>query len=58
MELFIDMELNVLPRAISWMGRNDAGHSLLYRFVHSMPSLFDSDSRNVKVSGAKQKCHV
>ena len=55
MELFLDMELNVLPHAISWMGRNDVGRSLLYRFVSSMPALFDSDSRKVKAAGNKRK---
>jgi hypothetical protein len=42
---FVDMELNELPQAISWLGRNDAGFSLLYKLCRSVPTLFDSESK-------------
>ena len=43
-EEFLDMELNMIPHVIAWMGMDDFGLSLLYNFTHSMPSLFDSES--------------
>jgi hypothetical protein len=33
MQPFINMDLKVLPHAISWMARNEHGSSLLYQFV-------------------------
>ena len=30
-EEFVDRKLNILPHAMGWIGRNDTGHSLLYR---------------------------
>ena len=56
MEEFVDMELNVLPHVIAWTGRDNHGFSLLYCIVHSMPSLFDPDSKAAKLAaGAKRK---
>ena len=37
----VDMELNELPHAIEWSGRNEAGLSLLYRLLRSVPFLFE-----------------
>jgi hypothetical protein len=42
---FTVMELNVLPNAISWMGRDCGISDLLFAFVRSMPSLCDTKSR-------------
>ena len=38
-QAFVGMELNVLPQALSWAGRDDDGHSLLYELVRGMPSM-------------------
>jgi len=37
----VDMELNELPLAIEWSGRNEAGLSLLYRLLRSVPFVFE-----------------
>ena len=47
----VDMEMNVLPQAMSWMCREDyTGQSLLYNFVRSMPTIFDSKSMQVRTA--------
>jgi len=43
-EELVDMELNMIPHVIAWMGMDDSGLSLLCNFARSMPSLFDSES--------------
>jgi len=53
-EEFVVMELEVLPRAIAWIGRDDTGHSLLYKLFQTMPTLFDTD-RKAKATGTKRK---
>jgi len=53
-EEFVDIELEVLPHAIAWVGRDDTGHSLLYTLFQTMPTLFDTD-RKAKGVGAKRK---
>jgi len=53
-EEFLDMELNMIPHVIAWMGMDDSGLSLLYNFTHSMPSLFDSESMKVEVRKRKR----
>ena len=52
-DAFIEMELEMIPRAISWMCRDDAGLSLLYQLVRSMPSLFESENKDEQ--GPKRK---
>ena len=44
-EPFVGMDLNVLPHAIAWMGRDGADEvdEHLYGFLRIMPSLFDVD---------------
>jgi len=38
----VGMELNVMPSAITWIGRDDMGCSLMFELVRTMPSmLFD-----------------
>ena len=44
-ETFVDMELEVLPSAIAWIGSNDVGISLLYCLAKNLPCLFDSDGK-------------
>lgn len=46
----VDMEMNVLPRVMSWICRDYTGLSLLYSFVRGMPSLFDSESMQVRAA--------
>jgi len=49
-KMFVDMELEVLPSAIVWIGRDFTGLSLLYHLFKSMPTLFD---KNSKAAGSK-----
>ena len=37
---FLDMDVEVLPRAIAWIGRDATGQSLLFKLVQSMPTCF------------------
>jgi len=53
-EEFVDMEWGELPQALAWVGRNDTGHSLLYKMCQSMPVLFDTESK-AKTTGRKRK---
>lgn len=57
---FLDMELNVLPLAIAWMGIDYIGqaHSLLYEFVQCMPALFDPNSKKASGKVVKKKRKV
>ena len=52
---FVNMELTELPQAISWVGRNDTGTSLLYKICQSVPTLFDSESKAKAAEGRKRK---
>ena len=52
---FVDMEWQVLPHAMAWIGRDDVGLSLLYRFVQGMPDLFDRGSKLNNAGGMKRK---
>ena len=63
---FLDMELQVLPAAIAWIGRhppmgwgstNVSGLSLMYNLTRRLPDLFDSNTAQKKSSAAKKK-HV
>ena len=37
---FLDMDMEVLPHAIAWIGRDGTGQSLLFKLVQSMPTCF------------------
>ena len=52
---FVDMELNVLPHALTWIGRDLTGNSLLYRVIQNIPSLFDSDAKAKMLREKKRK---
>lgn len=52
-DAFIDMEQNELPSAISWLGRDELGLSVLYKLCKSLPDLFESKT-NVKVKKTKR----
>ena len=55
-EDFVDMDVYVMPHAISWIGRDRALHSLLYNVVRGMPTLFDSDAKaKAAAAGIKRK---
>jgi hypothetical protein len=43
-QIFSDVELHVLPTAISWMGRDD-GSDVLFAFIRSMPQLCETKSK-------------
>ena len=51
---FLDMDMEVLPHAIAWIGRDGTGQSLLFKLVQSMPTLFHSDMK-VDAIGYKRK---
>lgn len=40
-QAFVDMELQVMPQALDWIGRDYVGHSLFYQLVRTMPSLIE-----------------
>lgn len=52
---FVDMEMNVLPRAISWIGRNGIGCHLMYELLRSLPTLFDKEHKARAVGQARRK---
>ena len=54
-EEFVGMELEVLPRAISWVGRKVDGLALLYNLLQSMPTLFDFESKAKAVNGKRKR---
>jgi hypothetical protein len=54
-EDLVNMELKVLPRGMSWIGRDVDGFLLLYQVIHSMPTLFDSSSRAKSVGGKRKR---
>jgi len=49
------MELKVLPRAMSWIGRDADGLALFYNLLQSMPTLFDFESKAKAVSGKRKR---
>ena len=51
---FVDMDLEVLPNALAWCGKDYRGPTLLYHLIQSQPSLFDS-SRASKTGATKRK---
>ena len=67
MQEFLDMELQMMPAAIAWMGRplpigwegkQVSGLSLLYNLTRRIPDLFDSTAQKKKPVGAKRKRSV
>lgn len=40
-DVFVDMDLGVMPFAIAWMGWDDKGHSALYQLFRSRPGLLE-----------------
>ena len=46
MQHFIDMELEVLPRAIAWVA--GGGASFFYQFICNMPLFFDFSGSGIK----------
>jgi hypothetical protein len=53
---FVTMEMNVLPRAMAWIGRgraDDDGHTLMFALLQSMPCLFDTESMKAMQNSSK-----
>ena len=57
MQEFLDMELEMMPAAIAWIGRplpigwegrQVSGLSLLYNLTRRLPDLFDSNAQKKK----------
>jgi len=64
MQVFLDMDLEIMPVAIAWMGRplpigwegtQVSGLSLLYNFTRRLPDLFDSNTVQKKTSTAVKR---
>ena len=51
-DIFLDMELQVLPYVISWMGRDTS--TLLYQLFQKIPTLFETET-NTKVGSNTMK---
>ena len=60
----LDMELEVMPSVISWIGRpahdnwkgtNESGLSLLYNLVRRVPDLFDLDAQKKPFNGKRKR---
>ena len=54
-EAFASMNMDILPRAMEWIGRNDLGLSLMYQVARGMPSLFELNTKPKSVVGNKRK---
>ena len=53
------LQLAMMPHAMAWMGKDDIGRSLLYRFVQSAPFLFELNGRTTaNAVGGKSKMSV
>jgi len=52
---FLDMDLNVMPAAIEWIGRDLCGLSAMYNLTRRLPDLFDSSAKKKKLNAAKRK---
>jgi len=65
MQYLLDMELEVLPAAIEWIGRptpdwkgtNVSGLTLMYNLMRRVPDLFDSSAQK-KLSKGKRKREI
>jgi len=66
MQEFLDMELQVMPTVVEWIGRptpigwrgsSMTGLSMMYKLVRKMPDLFDSNAQK-KLSAGKRKRDV
>ena len=64
MQEFLDMELEVMPNAIAWMGRpkhigwrgtNVSGLSVMYNLLRRIPDLFDSSAQKNLSGVGKRK---
>ena len=67
MQVLLDMELEMMPTAIAWMGRpthdgwrgtNVSGLSLMYNLIRRVPDLFDSSPLKKKSSTTGKRKHV
>lgn len=54
LEAFVGMELNVLPVAMAWIGRDDVGRSAIYQLCRTLPSLFSTNGKQGS-AGLKRK---
>jgi len=55
MQEFLDMELEVMPNAIEWIGRDIFGLFAMYNLMRRLPDLFDSSAKKKKPNAAKRK---
>lgn len=64
MQQLLDMELEILPRAITWIGKptcvwkgtNVSGLSLMFNLMRRVPDLFDSTAQKKKSLVAAKMC--
>ena len=52
---FLDMDLNFMPAAVEWIGRDVCGLSAMYNLMRRLPDLFDSSAKKKKPNAAKRK---
>ena len=52
---FLDMDLNIMPAAMEWIGRDVCGLSTMYNLMRRLPDLFDSSAKKKKPNAAKRK---
>jgi len=52
---FLDMELEMMPAAFTWIGRDLCGLSAMYNLMRRLPDLFDSSAKKKKPNAAKRK---
>lgn len=45
LQLFLDMELEVLPYVIDWIGRDNYGSTLMYQLFQKIPTLFEPNKK-------------
>jgi len=53
-ETVVGLELNVLPSAVSYIGEDERGLSMLYQLCKSLPTLFESKHK-LNYAGVKRK---
>ena len=49
------MNMNIMPRALSWAGGDLAGYLLLYKMIHDMPSLLDVHANDTALTPLRQE---
>ncbi|KAL9186789.1 hypothetical protein ACHAXT_010509 [Thalassiosira profunda] len=54
MDPFLEMDLKVVPRLVSWMARDDHGSTLLFQYVRRSACLFERTTPSLEMQSAKR----